>query len=363
MSRILRSAAPLLVGVLLGAVVVTACQAYLEPVGSNAALLAPINLVDRQVPEVVETDDKPTTPVAEVRVTAETEPALPVVDLSDPQTFLYGVFEPTAPYRTFKEIELLEEQTGPFDTVMYYADFSTPISLEGIEKIAATGRFPLVTWEPWAFGGGKTQPEFSLASILAGDHDELIDRSANNVASFAGPVMLRFAHEQNGDWYPWSESANGNREGEFIATWRYVHDRFQARGATNAVWVWSPNVTTYLPTPLERFWPGDDYVDVVGLSGYLRAGQSFEERFRPTLTELRTLTDAPVIIAETSVQHPKSPEVSRPLTMCQLVADAKADPDVRGIVFFNHDATAPWRLGWSAPAVDDGRDGSCDTAY
>jgi hypothetical protein len=364
MKRVARAVVPLLSVFLLGAGVMYACQQYLDrPPESYAAQLSPVKVRDRQVPALPDPLPAPATPVAAVPEIVEPEPDLPVVDLYDPDTFLYGVFDPTAPYRTFAEIEALEEETGPFDTIMYFADFSEPLALQGIERVASTGRFPLVTWEPWRFGQGKHQAEFTLASFLAGDHDTVIDESAERIASFGGPVMIRFAHEMNGDWYPWNESVNTNEPGEFVAVWRYVHDRFQAAGATNAVWVWSPNVTTYLPTPLERFWPGDDYVDVVGLSGYLRAGQSFEERFRPTLTELRTLTDAPVIIAETSVQHPKSDDVSRPLTMCRLVADALADPDIRGVVFFNHDSTANWRLGRSAPSVADGRDGSCDDEY
>jgi beta-mannanase len=47
-----------------------------------------------------------------------------------------------------------------------------------------------------------------------------------------------------------------------------VHDLFAAAGARNVTWMWSPNVTYPGAAPLAGLYPGDDYVDWVGLSGY-----------------------------------------------------------------------------------------------
>ncbi|MBA3865307.1 MAG: hypothetical protein H0X42_02995 [Solirubrobacterales bacterium] len=49
----------------------------------------------------------------------------------------------------------------------------------------------------------------------------------------------------NGDWFPWSESANGNQPGEYVAAWRHVHEIFSAAGATDATW---PGVPRSTPT-------------------------------------------------------------------------------------------------------------------
>ena len=44
-----------------------------------------------------------------------------------------------------------------------------------------------------------------------------------------------------------------------------------ALGATNAIWIWSPNVITAHPSVrLAPLYPGDDYVDWVGMVGYYR---------------------------------------------------------------------------------------------
>ena len=57
------------------------------------------------------------------------------------------------------------------------------------------------------------------------------ERWARQVAAYKGPVLLRFAQEMNGRWYPWSESTNGNHRGEFVRAWRHVHAIFDRAGS------------------------------------------------------------------------------------------------------------------------------------
>ena len=49
--------------------------------------------------------------------------------------------------------------------------------------------------------------------IIGGAHDDYIRAWAEGVRDLGYPLAIRFAHEMNGDWYPWSEQANGNRRG------------------------------------------------------------------------------------------------------------------------------------------------------
>ncbi|MBI4728868.1 MAG: hypothetical protein HY775_05120 [Acidobacteria bacterium] len=125
-----------------------------------------------------------------------------------------------------------------------------------------SGRIPLLTWEPW----GTT-----LSEIAGGSYDSLIRTRARAVAAFASPVFLRLAHEMNGNWYPWDGSHNGGDPSRYVAAWRRVHDLFASEGATNAVWVWSPNAEDVPAQAWNRFsnyYPGDSYVDWVGVDGY-----------------------------------------------------------------------------------------------
>ena len=93
-------------------------------------------------------------------------------------------------------------------------------------------------------------------------------RWATQIKAWGKPLMLRFAHEMNGDWYPWSEGVNGNGAGQYVAAYRRVVTLFRSVGATNVTWVWSPNVAYPGSVPLSRLFPGDGYVDRTGLDGY-----------------------------------------------------------------------------------------------
>ena len=123
-----------------------------------------------------------------------------------------------------------------------------------------------VTWEPSLKSGGDP-----LAAILNGSQDAIINDFAVQSKAYGKPFFLRFAHEMNGNWYDWSGAMTGNNPQTYIDAWRYVWNKFQAAGATNAVWVWSPNwnsVPNESWNDLHNYYPGDAYVDWVGVDFY-----------------------------------------------------------------------------------------------
>jgi hypothetical protein len=147
-------------------------------------------------------------------------------------------------------------------------NFHNPFPIEGLRAIAATGARPEITWEPWDPNAGVTQPEYSLARIAAGAFDGYIAGWAYAAAAYGAPLLLRFAHEMTGVWYPWSPAVNGGSSAAYVAAWRHVHDVFAAAGAHNVSWVWSPNVVEGEPTTLAEVYPGAAYVDIVAVDGY-----------------------------------------------------------------------------------------------
>ena len=228
-----------------------------------------------------------------------------------------------------------------------------------VANVTQRGMMPMLSWEPWEPAGGdrgvrEHQPRFALSTILVGDHDEYIDEWAHGLAEWGHPVMMRFAHEMNGTWYPWAEGRNGNREGEYRAAWRYVHDRFAAAGAVNVQWVWSPNITFAGAPPLERFYPGDDYVDLLGVVGYfghLRAEPtsypSFEDLFGATLAELRALSDKSIVITETGATEWGG---FKPAWIDGFFDGLERHPEVIGFIWFEIDKETDWRIV-SSPAA------------
>src|SRR5205807_915765 len=135
-------------------------------------------------------------------------------------------------------------------------------------------------------------------------HDASIRSWARTLAAYGKPIRLRFAQEMNGNWYPWAENANGNRRGEFVEAWRHVHDLFRAAGAVNVRWVWSP--VALAGTITAEQYPGDGYVDIVGLSAFNGGAQlkfdrweSFAAKLGPSLAGLQKIAPRkPIEISE-----------------------------------------------------------------
>ncbi len=227
-----------------------------------------------------------------------------------------------------------------------YQNFQDQI--EQYDSTRRQGMIPLVDWASWDSRSEPRdqQPDFSLSKIIRGDHDRYIRQWATEAKDWGHPFFLRFDWEMNGDWFPWSEATNQNQAGEYVQAWRHVHDIFTEVGATNVTWVWCPNVDSSGSLPLDRLYPGDAYVDWIGMDGYnwgpdqgSQAGwKSFQEVFGPTYDRLSQMSpDKPMMIAETSSTESGG-------SKADWIASALIDqlpanfPRVKALVWFNWNA-------------------------
>ncbi len=152
--------------------------------------------------------------------------------------------------------------------IVVFSDWSQPFPDLDAREARARGKTLQITWEPWHFSNPSA---VQLRDIASGKHDAYIDSWANSARSFGGEVWLRFGHEMNGNWYPWTISAQNGDAAPYVKAYRRIHDRFRKAGASNVRWVWCfnaesvPQATWNDP---KRTYPGDDYVDAVGIDGY-----------------------------------------------------------------------------------------------
>jgi hypothetical protein len=144
--------------------------------------------------------------------------------------------------------------------------------LSELQWDAGYGRIPLVSFD------GPTRPFPGYAAIANGSQDSYILQWAQMLKSVGRPLFFRPWWEMNGNWFSW-----GNRDpATYVAAWRHMHDLFSQAGATNVVWVWCPNVTDGGAPHWTNYYPGDAYVDWVGIDGYNWGGsawKSFATRF------------------------------------------------------------------------------------
>jgi len=252
----------------------------------------------------------------------------------------FGVTTPGGPLASAELAEVTRLAGEAPSIEMWYADFTRPVPFAELNAVTARGATPVITWEPWLWGG-TVQPEYALARIAAGDHDAHLREWAQGLRRWGRPVTLRFAHEMNGNWYPWAEAVNGNRPGDYVAAWRHVHDVMASLGATNVSWMWSPNVPNPGFTPLAELYPGAGYVDVVALDGYnwgttqpSGVWTSPQNLLGQGLSQLRTLApDKPIVIAETGTAETGG---SKPEWITRLVSYLASQPNVTGFIWFQH---------------------------
>jgi hypothetical protein len=264
----------------------------------------------------------------------------------------FGVATPNGPLASAELDEAARLAGESPSSVLFYKDFLQAPPISEMNAARARGAVPLVTWEPWAWGGGLDQPAYSLDRIAAGDFDARIVQWGQALAGWGYPVQLRFAHEMNGDWYPWAEGVNGNEAGDYIQAWRHVHDVVAATGAANVSWVWSPNVPYWGSTDLAGLFPGAGYVDVVALDGYNWGTSASwsgwippQDLFAPGIAELRTIAPGlPILIAETASSKAGG---SKAPWNTDLVSYLAAQPDVTGFVWFHMQKEADWRINSS----------------
>jgi len=139
-----------------------------------------------------------------------------------------------------------------------------------MESIRNHGSIPVLSWSSQSIPSTVNEPDYQLSDVISGRYDTYIREFATQAKGWNHPFFLRFNWEMNGRWFPWHEGVNGNQPGESAKAWRHVHDIFTSVGVTNVTWVWCPNVEYTGSTSLASLYPGDSYVDWVGISVYGR---------------------------------------------------------------------------------------------
>jgi hypothetical protein len=205
-----------------------------------------------------------------------------------------------------------------------------PTELDAIWK---RGAVPMITWEPLSYSG-KT---FPLRQIQRGRFDDYIRASARAARAWGHPILVRFAHEMNGDWYPWGRGVEGNNSYRFRAVWRRVVRLFREEGADNVQWVWTPNVNTGGEFPFRDLYPGNRWVDWVGFDGFnwAQAGEwnSFTAIVDNTYEEIARISDRPMIVGETGSSTSGGNEAE--WVTSALEREIPKMPRIRAVVWFD----------------------------
>ncbi len=184
-------------------------------------------------------------------------------------------------------------------------DFNTTVR-DWMNGVRSQGATPVLLWNPIDMNSRTlcTDPNFANhlknftpKAISSGRHDAYIRKWAQQARAWGHPFYLRVFHELNGRTNTnnpcdiptkvWDAelTLNGemlNNNQDSIEAWRHVVSLFRAEGATNVNFMWSvlswpsANFGGNNPIALKNIYPGDDYVDSIGIECYAFARSNLE---------------------------------------------------------------------------------------
>lgn len=238
--------------------------------------------------------------------------------------------------------------------------------LETLNAIWDKGALPILTWEPMFYREGK---EYTIAAeeILSGKYDAYLTQFAEFLKQHPRPLLIRFAHEMNFNRYHWGiptqEQFDQRSPQIYRDIYRYVVNFMRRHEVTSVSWVFCPNAES-VPWPeparntswnsLAAYYPGDEFVDVLGIDGYdwgdtlhdqttgwRSAHRTFEQIVAEPVRALRALnTSKPLIVFETATV--RQGDARR--HWYEAAVESAREMDLTGIVWFHVTKEHDWRL-------------------
>ena len=148
--------------------------------------------------------------------------------------------------QTHGDVDEFNQMTGkPHASFFMYRSYGQPFPTEWARYLKQRDAIVHIAWEPKALS--QVRQDAYLKDFV----DELV--------ALDHPVMLRFASEMNGEWTPY----HGN-PAAYIKAFQLIHTA--TRRAPKVAVMWCPN--TIPRQGLEAYYPGDEFVDWVGVNFY-----------------------------------------------------------------------------------------------
>lgn len=230
-----------------------------------------------------------------------------------------------------------EKRVGRFDAagikpwiIEFYMRFGSKYDYVRACQVTKLGAIPYTQINPVGV---------SLKSIARGRYDTWIKSLALTIKAFKQRVALSFAPEMNGTWYKWGKPWSTPKA--YTDAWHHIVQVFIKNNVKNVSWVWTIDACC----SARKWWPGADYVNWVGVDGYLRPGVNFNHRFMAAISEVRGFTTKPILISEMAA-NPGPNRIERIQSVFAGVRRAR----LLGAVWFDMNARARWRID-DDPAV------------
>ena len=210
---------------------------------------------------------------------------------------------------------------------------------------------------------GHAEEHFSMQNIINGDFDSLIKSWAKAAKQDNIPLLLDFAVEANGDWFPWSGAFIGGSQTtaygdpiypdgpeRYRDAYRHIIDLFRAEDVKNITWFYHYNYASFPNEGWNQpkyYYPGDAYIDWIGFSLYGAQTLSEEWEGLEFSTQLKDYypsfdglqTTKPIALLEFGVTDHHS-EGSKSVWLDDAFKTILNNP------FIKFSAISPWHENW-----------------
>ncbi|MHA1720825.1 MAG: glycosyl hydrolase [Promethearchaeota archaeon] len=190
----------------------------------------------------------------------------------------YPDFNDTEDSITSEAITGFEELVGKNILWVYFTNpwmehIEFPVN--AVETIHNLGIIPFIRMFPISsYDRPAPDPVYTLQKIIDGDYDTDLIKWVQDSKAMAIPLIIEFGTEVNGDWFAWNGKWNGGCQSgpeRFRDAYRHIIDIFRDENATDITWVF--HVDDYFDpedpcTNMSVYYPGDDYIDWIGISIY-----------------------------------------------------------------------------------------------
>jgi len=235
-----------------------------------------------------------------------------------------------------------------------WAEIQDEAFINQLKVIDKNGWVPMVSSNPYFYEDCRQEDVPLYAVIAQGRCDTLMRQTARAFKAFNKPVFFRFAWEVNIPTLPWSLEMTKSTTGDYVSAWTRFHQIMEEEGATNVIWVFSPNVKSHAEDmSYTTIYPGNDVVDWIALDGYnwgttqeWSRWSTFDEVYRESYTELTTLApNKPLMIAEVNSAHIGG---DQSVWLADMLGTQIPEnfPRVKAVVLFNEDKIQQDGVDW-----------------
>lgn len=286
-----------------------------------------------------------------------------------------GRFYPTDALAIINDFEQISEHE--IGSVMWYPTFADSFPTAACNQLIKNNYIPHLTWElffPDSVDYNTmpiSEPYQLMDQVLNGNYDNYIEQFAKEAKKLQSTIYIRFLHEFNGNWYLWSGNKNGGLNGgsqKVVDVWKYVVDKFKAIQADNVKWVWNPHgpsidTATDDWNAIENYWPGDDYVDWIGMDAYnwypqdpwggKRPYRDFDNCFRELYDKCIRIADKPIMIAEFGSPEFNYQNTDKATWILDAFNKIKNEyPKIKLVLWFHINKELDWRINSSGKALE-----------